>query len=86
FRRTPKSGGSGSVYATTADITTLLEIGVALYIGWGAWLAVQHAPHTALYLALSAFSYAATALWSLWESWQTYRANRHHPIGSTELN
>ncbi|MEM6284097.1 MAG: glycosyltransferase [Chloroflexota bacterium] len=86
FRRTPKSGGSGSVYATTADITTLLEISVALYIGWGAWLAVQHAPYTAPYLALSAFSYAATALWSLWESWQTYRANRHHPIGSTELN
>ncbi|MEL6151774.1 MAG: glycosyltransferase [Chloroflexota bacterium] len=87
FQRTPKSGTANhATYTASVDATTLLEVCGAVYIGWGAWLAVQHAPHAAPYLALSAFSYATTALWSLWESWQTYRANQRPPVSSTKLN
>ena len=79
FRRTPKFGADGllNAYALHGDLTPYAELGLAVYIAWGVWLAISRAPSAAPYLALSALSYAAVAVWGLWERRQVRQASQH---------
>ncbi len=79
FQRTPKSGGQpGPIYDATAQdaVIMLLEGSMAIYIGWGAWLATQQNRAIIPYLLTSAIAYGVVALQSVYERLYVQRTAR----------
>ena len=75
FRRTPKFSGdwAGHLYALPGDASILLEMSLAAYALWGAWLAWHIQRELCLYLLIYALSFAVVAGWSLREHWTVRR-------------
>ena len=76
FRRTPKfeRDWARSSYALSADVTTWLELALALYALWAAWLAWDLQRGLWLYLLIFAVSFGTVAGLSLREGWIVRRA------------
>lgn len=76
FRRTPKFGQDwmNSSYALREDIAIYGELLLTLYMGWGTWVAANHAIYATPYLALSTIAYGVFSLWGFRERWQIQQA------------
>lgn len=69
FRRTPKFADEwvNSPYALPGDVSILLELILAAYAIWAAWLAWRIQPELCLYLLIYALSFVTVAAWGIRE-------------------
>ncbi len=69
FRRTPKfaDNWSNNPYALPGDVSILLELILAAYAIWAAWLAWRIQPELCPYLLIYALSFATVAGWGIRE-------------------
>jgi cellulose synthase/poly-beta-1,6-N-acetylglucosamine synthase-like glycosyltransferase len=67
FRRTPKyaAARTGNQYRLRVNRAVWVELSLALYSLWGAWLAARHFPTLVPYLTLYGFAFGVVALWGL---------------------
>jgi cellulose synthase/poly-beta-1,6-N-acetylglucosamine synthase-like glycosyltransferase len=74
FRRTPKfvQGWQASTYALSTN-GSWVELFIALYALWGAWLALQFEPALVPYMSLYSIALGTITIWERLDSWNLRR-------------
>lgn len=81
FQRTPKFARTHweqSAYALRPDAMLVIEAGLAVYTGLGAWVALRTLPGIAPFLLAQTYGYGAVVAWSVWEWWRAFRLPAGH--------